>query len=73
MTEDKITDFESSEYYRQRLKTAKNRTIFFAVLFFILGFLVARAIYLSPLVYTTYITNSPTIKGIVFFYTIALW
>jgi len=50
MVEDKITDFERVEYYRQRLKKAKNRTIFFAVLFFILGFVLARAIYLSSLI-----------------------
>lgn len=50
MVEDKFADFERAEYYCQRLRTAKSRMIFFAILFFILGFVLARAIYLSPLV-----------------------
>ncbi len=48
MGEDQFTDFEKAEYYQQWLKTAKNRTVFFAILFFIPGFVLARAIYLLP-------------------------
>lgn len=47
MQEDKLTDFERAEYYKSKLKAADRRLVFFFVLAFILGFVAARALYLT--------------------------
>ncbi len=44
--EDKLIDFERTEYYKARLKNKNIFTIVFSILMFIAGFFAARAIYL---------------------------
>jgi len=46
MLNDKLSEFEQIEYYKTRLKSKTGFTFVIAVLMFILGFLVARYIYL---------------------------
>ncbi len=45
--EDKLTDFERAEYYKEKLKTQIGFTVIMAVLMFVLGFVVSRALYLT--------------------------
>ena len=45
MEEDKLTDFERAEYYKTRLKSKNTFVIVFSILMFVLGFVVARAVY----------------------------
>lgn len=47
MTKDKLTEFEQIEFYKKRLKGKTGFTIVMGILMFIIGFLVARLIYLS--------------------------
>jgi len=46
MDEDKLTDFERAEYYKQRLKSKTAFWITFSILMFLTGFLAARALYM---------------------------
>jgi hypothetical protein len=41
MQEDKFSDFERAEYYKDRLKSNKGLLVVMCVLFFVLGFVVA--------------------------------
>lgn len=45
--EDKLTDFERAEYYKIRLKNANRRLVFYCALWFVLGVVVARALYFA--------------------------
>jgi len=46
MTKDKLSEFEQIEYYRKRLKGKTGFAFIMCVLMFIIGFMVARLIYL---------------------------
>ncbi|MDN3658935.1 hypothetical protein QWZ08_25045 [Ferruginibacter paludis] len=43
--EDKLTDFEQSEYYNAWLKSKTDLAIVLSILTFILGFVIVRAVY----------------------------
>ena len=47
--EDKLTEFERAEYYKEQLGTAKFRLRLYCALWFGVGFAVARALYLTIL------------------------
>ena len=49
MEEDKLTDFERAEYYKEQFRTTKFRQWLFCTLRFGVGFAVARALYLTVL------------------------
>lgn len=51
MQEDKLTDFEQAEYFKARLKSKKSFLVIMFILFFVLGFAVARAYYLAGKIY----------------------